>query len=153
MRTFLVAAAAATLVVILAFSQAAKAPQPKPSGLNTGRGTAENQAEANWHHPASEPAGVENVALHEDPTTGMLDVFARYPAGYTIPQHYHSSNERIVVIEGQLQAEINGVKKTLDPGGFAFLPAREVQRLACTSKTRCVLYMSWDGSFDSHKVQ
>jgi quercetin dioxygenase-like cupin family protein len=131
---------------VLAVGQAGKL------GPSTGRGTALNQAEAGWHHSASEPQGVENVALHEDTATGSLDVFARYPGGYTIPPHWHSSNERILLTEGRLQVEINGKQKTLDPGGFAFLPARELQRISCVSKTRCVMYMSWDSTFDLHKI-
>jgi len=35
-------------------------------------------------------------------------------------------------------------------GGFAFLPAREVQRLSCVSKTRCTFYAYWDGKLDFH---
>jgi hypothetical protein len=37
--------------------------------------------------------------------------------------------------------------------GFAFLPAREVQRLSCVSGTRCTFYIQWDGKLDNHKAQ
>jgi hypothetical protein len=30
------------------------------------------------------------------------------------------------------------------------LPAREVQKLACVSKTRCTFYVYWDGKLDFH---
>ena len=41
----------------------------------------------------------------------------------------------------------------LEPGGFGYLPAKEVQRLTCSSETRCTLYIAWDGKLDNHKVQ
>ena len=62
------------------------------------------------------------------------------------------ANERILLIEGRMQIEQGGKQKFLEPGGFAFLPSREVQKMSCVSKTRCVLYMFWDGHYDMHKV-
>ena len=35
----------------------------------------------------------------------------------------------------------------------AALPAKEVQRMACVSTTRCTFYIHWDGKLDNHKVQ
>ena len=42
--------------------------------------------------------------------------------------------------------------KTLDPG-FAFLPAKEMQNMACVSKSRCTFYILWDGKLDFHRAQ
>jgi hypothetical protein len=43
--------------------------------------------------------------------------------------------------------------RTIGAGGYAFLPAHEVQRLSCTSKTRCTFYLSWDGKPDSQPAK
>jgi hypothetical protein len=41
----------------------------------------------------------------------------------------------------------------LEPGAFAFLPARDPQRLSCTMDARCTVYLCWDGSPKSHAVR
>jgi hypothetical protein len=56
-----------------------------------------NPAEANWE-PAK--SGSESVTLREDSKTGAVELFARYPAGHVFPPHWHSANERLVLIEG-----------------------------------------------------
>jgi hypothetical protein len=137
---------------ILTVAQTAPAPSSQGPGPSTGRGVVTNQSEASWKHSVNEKAGVESVALHEDPLTGALEVFGRYPAGYVFPPHWHQANERLVLIEGRMEIEQGGKQKVLEAGGFAFLPSREIQKMSCVSKTRCVLYMYWDAAFDIHRA-
>jgi quercetin dioxygenase-like cupin family protein len=70
-----------------------------------------------------------------------------------IPPHWHDSNERVIVLEGQLTFRRDSGDTLLDEGGFAFLPAHEVQRLSCSSKTRCTFYLAWDGKPQSHAAK
>jgi quercetin dioxygenase-like cupin family protein len=114
--------------------------------------TVTNSSDAKWKHDAEDPAGTESVVLREDPQTGGFEIFARYSAGHVFPPHWHSANERIVLLEGQMSIEVDGVKKTLDPGGYAYLPAKEIQKMACVSTTRCSFYVHWDGKLDFHAV-
>ena len=101
---------------------------------------------ANW---TQEKGGSASVVLREDPATGGMELLARYPAGHVIAPHWHESNERLIVLEGQL----NLGDAVLKEGAFAYLPAREVQRISCTSKTRCTFYLSWDGKPNSHPAK
>ncbi|MCU1235109.1 MAG: Cupin 2, conserved barrel domain protein [Candidatus Solibacter sp.] len=113
-----------------------------------------NLADAKWTHDKGDPPGSENVFLRQDAQTGGMELLVRYPAGHVFAPHWHSVNERIVVLEGQLAVKVgSGPEKLLEAGGFAFLPAKEVQRLACTSKTRCTFYIQWDGKLDNHKAE
>jgi quercetin dioxygenase-like cupin family protein len=109
-----------------------------------------NLSTANWTHEKGAVAGSEGVMLHADPKTGGIDLLVRFPAGHVIAPHFHDSNERVVVVEGQLTLRRQSGDATIDTGGFAFLPAGEVQRLSCSSKTRCSFYLMWDGKPDSH---
>jgi quercetin dioxygenase-like cupin family protein len=111
-----------------------------------------NSGEAKWQHDASDPAGTESAVLREDPGTGGLELLVRYPAGHVFPPHWHSANERIILLEGRMSIQVGGTKKSLEPGGFAYLPAKEIQELACVSNTRCAFYVYWDGKLDFHKV-
>lgn len=108
-----------------------------------------NLATAKWVHDAGDPPGATNVLLREDAKSGGMELLVRYPAGHTFRPHWHSANERIILLEGRLSLG----EKFLDPGGYAFLPAKEVQRLSCVSKTPCAWYMAWDGKLDFHSAQ
>lgn len=108
---------------------------------------------ANWTHEKGDPPGSEGVMVRTDPTTGGMDLLVRFPAGHVIAPHFHDSNERIFVAEGQLTLAQESGDAHIDAGGFAFLPAHEVQRLSCSSKTRCSFYLSWDGKPASHPAK
>jgi quercetin dioxygenase-like cupin family protein len=109
-----------------------------------------NLSTANWIREKGAEAGSEGVMLHADPKTGGMELLVRFPAGHVIAPHFHNSNERIVVVEGQLTLRRESGVAAIDTGGYAFLPAREVQRLSCSSKMRCTFYLMWDGKPDSH---
>ena len=107
-------------------------------------------ATAKWVHDAGDPPGSENVMLREDPKTGGMELLVRYPAGHTFNPHWHSANERLILLEGKLSL---GGGKFLEPGGYAYLPAKEVQRLSCVSTTRCTMYIHWDSKLDFHPAK
>ena len=113
-----------------------------------------NLADAKWTHDKGDPPGSESVLLRQDAQTGGMELLGRFPAGHVIAPHWHSVNERVILAEGKLSVRVgSGPESVLDPGGFAYLPAKEVQRLSCVSKTRCTFYIHWDGKLDNHKVQ
>jgi quercetin dioxygenase-like cupin family protein len=101
---------------------------------------------AKWEHDKNDPPGSESVLLRMDPVTHGMELLVRFPAGHVIAPHTHESNERIMVLEGQLTLRQDAGVTALNTGGYAYLPAGEVQRLSCTSKTRCTFYLAWDGS-------
>jgi anti-sigma factor ChrR (cupin superfamily) len=104
-----------------------------------------NPGAAKWQ---VEGGGSESVILREDAQTGALELFARYPAGHVFAPHWHSVNERMVLVEGRMSVN----NTTLEPGGFAYLPAKQVQTMSCVSTSRCAFYVSWDGHLDYHKA-
>src|ERR1051325_5207188 len=79
-----------------------------------------NLAEAKWTHDAGDPPGSESVMLREDAKTGAMELLARYPAGHVFAPHWHSANERIVLLEGRISLKQNEGERFLDAGGFAF---------------------------------
>src|SRR5215467_16226252 len=117
----------------------------------TGRIVIVNPAENNWQHDPGDPPGSQSIVLREDAKTSGIELLARYPAGHVFPPHWHSANERIVLLEGRLSITNGGTVEYLDRGGFAFLPAKELQRMACVSQTGCSFYVYWDGKLDFHK--
>lgn len=134
-------------MLLIAGSLAISAGQSGSGAILTNLGTAK------WVHEKGDPPGAESVMLREDAQTRGMELLVRLPAGHVIAPHSHESNERIIVLEGRLTLRQETGETPLDPGGFAFLPAREVQRLSCTSKTRCTFYLSWDGDPKSYPAK
>lgn len=106
-----------------------------------------NPSESKWEKSSG---GSESVTIREDSKTGTVALLARYPAGHVFPPHWHSGNERIVLIEGRLSIEDGPGKRALEPGGYAYLPARQIQKMTCISETRCSFYVFWDAPLDFH---
>jgi quercetin dioxygenase-like cupin family protein len=101
---------------------------------------------AKW---TKEKDGSESIMLRED--SAATEYLARYPAGHVFRSHWHSVNERIVLLEGRLSLrQGDGPETILQSGGYAFLPANEVHHTKCVSASRCAFYVLWDGPLDFH---
>jgi quercetin dioxygenase-like cupin family protein len=123
------------------------------AGQSESKAILTNLDSAKWTHEKGDSAGSESVMLRDDPATGGMELLVRFPAGHVIAPHWHESNERIIVLEGQLSLRQDSGVTLLNAGGFGFLPAHEVQRLSCSSKTRCTFYLAWDGKPQSHPAK
>jgi quercetin dioxygenase-like cupin family protein len=123
------------------------------AGQSASKAIVTNLDTAKWTHEKGAPEGSDGVTLRADETTGGLDLLVRFPSGHVVAPHWHESNERIFVAEGQITLRQDGGNRLMNAGGFAFLPAKEVQRLSCTSQTRCTFYLSWDGNPQSHAAK
>ncbi|CAG1065732.1 hypothetical protein BAC1_01320 [uncultured bacterium] len=76
--------------------------------------------------PFSLPAGVKSAVLEGDPTKeGPFTLRLKFPDGYRIPPHWHSSPERVTVISGTFnlgQGEKADILKGMElPSGSFFL--------------------------------
>jgi quercetin dioxygenase-like cupin family protein len=110
-----------------------------------------NQKDAVWTPESSTP-GADGALLREDPQSGGLELFVHYPAGHVFAPHWHSANERIILVEGMMSIQVGSMHKELQPGGYAFLPAKQVQTMSCGAASRCEFYVFWDGKLDNHKA-
>lgn len=81
------------------------------------------------------PRGAQVAALHGSmDKPGMFVVQIKFPANYKIPAHYHSGDEHITVISGSVsmgmgEREDDAGLKTIDAGGYALMPAKQVHYL------------------------
>lgn len=100
--------------------------------------------------PSVFPAGCEIAVLHGDPSKPNADVFFKVPANYSIPHHWHSSAERMVLVSGELHVTYDGHATTvLTPGMYAYGPAAAPHRADCkASQDPCVLFIAFEGPVD-----
>ena len=95
--------------------------------------------------PALFPPGCKIAVLHGDPAKPGADVFLRVPAGYTIPAHWHTSAERMVLVSGSLDVTYAGHPTArLETNDYAYGPAKLPHVAKCRSKTPCTLFIAFD---------
>lgn len=86
-----------------------------------------------------------------DPTTGSSVILAKATAGCTIPWHWHTPNEQVMIVTGTVSLQMkDGKPVTLRAGGFALAPSRHPHHFKCI--TACALYVASDAAFDLHYV-
>jgi quercetin dioxygenase-like cupin family protein len=103
--------------------------------------------------PAFMPTGCGLAILHGDPAKPNADVFLRIPAPATIPEHWHTSAERMVLVAGELAVRYqNQAEVVLRPGMYAYGPAKLPHTASCRGSTACVLFIAFESAVDAVPV-
>lgn len=103
--------------------------------------------------PAFMPAGCGLAVLHGDPTKPNADVFLRIPAKAAIPEHWHTSAERMILVSGELSVRYTGqAPVVLRPGMYAYGPAKLPHSASCGDNTPCVLFIAFESPVDAVPV-
>lgn len=125
---------------------AAQAPAQEPAMARSA-----GDAQLAWGPcPAFMPAGCRLTVLHGDPAKANADVFLELPAGAAIPEHTHTSAERMVLVAGELSVSYQGqAKVVLKPGMYAYGPAKLPHSATCTGNAACVLFIAFESPVDA----
>ncbi|HET9484785.1 MAG TPA: cupin domain-containing protein [Xanthomonadales bacterium] len=95
------------------------------------------------------PDGCGIAVVHGDPTRPNADVFFRVPAGSTVPRHWHSSAERMVLVSGAMTVTYEGQAPiALKTGSYAYGPAKLPHTAVCAPGAPCVLFIAFEGPVD-----
>ena len=104
--------------------------------------------------PAFLPKGCQIGVLHGDPAKPNVDVFFKVPGKSKIAAHKHTSAERMVLVQGELQVSYEGHKPfTLKRGSYAYGPAELVHEAACLSVEPCVLFIAFEQPLDAIPIK
>lgn len=114
-----------------------------------------NDARLQWGPcPPFLPAGCGIAVLHGDPAKDNLDVFFKVPAKSTIPLHWHTSAERMLLVAGELHVTYEGQKSAvLKPGTYAYGPAKKPHKGFCASTVPCILFIAFESPLDAVPVE
>lgn len=97
------------------------------------------------------PACTLGAVQSGDPAKGPSIVLARMATGCTIPWHWHTPNENLMMVSGVGRVDMkDGEPLTLRSGGFAAMPSGHVHQFHCDSS--CILFVYSDSAFDIHYV-
>ncbi len=104
--------------------------------------------------PEFMPEGCGIAVLQGDPEQPNADVFFRMAPGTTVPNHWHTSAERMVLVSGRMQVDYEGQEPVvLTPGTYAFGPAELPHETVCEDTGEdCVLLIAFEEPVDAHPV-
>ena len=133
-------------LAVAGIGEGAEPSSDKPVALDA------HDAQLNWGPcPPLFPKGCEIAVLHGDPSEPNADVFLKVPANYTIPPHWHTSAERMVLVSGELHVEYDGHgSSVLKPGTYAYGPAKAPHKASCKASAPCVLFIAFESPVDAH---
>jgi Domain of unknown function (DUF4437) len=98
------------------------------------------------------PSGAQISVLEGNPSEkGPVTLRLKFPSNYNIAAHWHSMTERVTVLSGSFHIGMGDkldrhASQTLEPGGFALLPAN-MRHFAWTSAPT-VVQINLEGPFD-----
>ena len=128
------------------------------SAQNTADGTTElsvvktaDDADLQWGAcPPFMPTGCSIAVLHGDPSKNNLDIFFKVPVNSDIPNHWHSSAERMILISGELEVTYTGEKpQTLKAGTYAYGPSKKPHTAKCGDAGPCILFIAFEEPLDA----
>src|SRR6266516_1341069 len=97
------------------------------------------------------PSCVTMAVESGDPAKGSSVIVFKGTAGCSIPWHWHTPTEHVMIVSGSAKVEMKGGSSaTLGPGGYALMPSKHVHQFTCTSA--CSAFVSSDAVFDIHYV-
>jgi hypothetical protein len=100
------------------------------------------------------PKGCGITVLHGDPSKPDFDVFFRVPGHSKIPAHWHTSPERMVLVDGEMTVTYEGQKPIkLKPGMYAYGPPGVHHSGECVSDEACVLFIAFEAPLDAMPEQ
>lgn len=78
------------------------------------------------------------------------DVFIRFPGKAKIPFHTHSSNEHMVLIEGEFHTTYVGQNRViLKAGDYAYGPGNLAHDGYCASDEACIMFVAYETAIDA----
>src|SRR5512138_1699916 len=114
-------------------------------------GQAVNVAEMKFASLPGLPTCAAGAVQDGDPVKGSSIILAKTEPGCTFPWHWHTPNERVMIVSGVGHVEMkDGTPVALAAGGFALMPSHHVHRFRCEGA--CQLYIYSDAAFDIHYV-
>jgi quercetin dioxygenase-like cupin family protein len=97
------------------------------------------------------PECAKGAVLHGDPNQGASTILVKSTGACTIPSHWHTPNEQVLIATGSARLEVKGeAAKRLTTGAYAYLPSKHAHAFSCPMA--CSYFIIADDKFDIHYV-
>jgi mannose-6-phosphate isomerase-like protein (cupin superfamily) len=102
--------------------------------------------------PAFFAKGCKLGILQGDPSKPNSDVVFKTPGNYDLPEHWHTSAERMVLISGEMDLTYKGQETIqMTPGMYIYGPPKLPHTGRCVSAEPCELFIAFEGPIDAHE--
>ena len=99
------------------------------------------------------PAGCEISVLHGDPANPNVDILFKVPGDSTVPNHRHTSAERMILLSGELHVTYEGQETAIiEAGSYAYGPAERPHDAYCVPGDACVLFIAFEAPLDATPI-
>ena len=99
------------------------------------------------------PENCQIAVLHGDPTKKNADIFFKVPGNTKIPNHYHNSAERMILVSGEMEVAYEGeAPQILSAGSYAYGPAKKPHTAECLEGPRR-LFIAFEEPVDAVAVE
>jgi quercetin dioxygenase-like cupin family protein len=97
------------------------------------------------------PTCMTGSVQNGDPSKGASVILAKSAAGCTVPWHWHTASEQLMIVSGTAKVAMkDGEPASVHSGDYLALPGKNVHQFTCISA--CTLFIVPDGAFDIHYV-
>lgn len=112
-----------------------------------------NDERITWHDcPAFFAKGCKLGILQGDPAKPNSDVVFKTPGNYDLPEHWHTSAERMVLISGEMDLTYKGQETIqMTAGMYIYGPPKVSHTGRCVSAEPCELFIAFEGPIDAHE--
>ena len=140
-------------ILLAVLAGAALADTPKPP--STEEALVADPAEARFAPVTvpGVPAGAQGAMIGVDPSTKGATTYAKLPAKYHFPMHWHSFAEYTALISGSATLLLDGKPHELVPGSYVVIPAKTRHELDCGASSECLLLTRRAGPTDYNFVK
>ena len=103
--------------------------------------------------PPFMPEGCAIAVLHGDPSKVNVDVLFKVEANSDIPNHWHNSPERMILLSGELKVTYEGEKtQTMKIGSYAYGPSKKPHTAKCGNDGPCIIFIAFEKPLDAFEI-
>ena len=115
-----------------------------------------NLDEVEWGPPAGgngSPLGLRTSRQGIDPETGGITYYAMFPAGSHFDLHWHSYDEHVVVVKGQVTIVLGEEAHDLKTGSYVIIPGKLNHSWDVPADGEVIILVRRVGPADFHFVE
>ena len=104
--------------------------------------------------PEFMPESCSIAVLQGDPAKPNTDLFFKLQGNTSVPNHWHHSAERMVLVSGKMEVQYKGQEPAvISAGDYAYGPPEKPHTASCVSDEPCVLFIAWTKPVDAFAVE
>ena len=114
-----------------------------------------NDTDLQWGPcPPFMPDGCNIAVLHGDPTKPNVDVLFKVEANSVIPNHWHNSPERMILLSGELEVTYKDeTTQVMKVGSYAYGPSKKPHIAKCGDAGPCVIFIAFEEPVDAFAIE